>query len=564
MSGRRRSRGQLALAVALATCALALGLGGGSAPAGAAIPGGIVDRYLTRRPAVGPVTVVHIEGATGGERLLAATLQGIVNRTTARVYLVGARPPAEDQYWLDHYAADGLITVVADVDLAGALTAFASEAAGYVVASEAEPWTINTATTAAAALGGVVVTPDLIGLAQSHGLTQLDDHRGRWPDAATAYEGAAATYRAALPYQGLAIEQPTQHAPRDLFVQQGIMAVYTRPSAPDYDRVYALLDAYPPGHPVYGYISDTGVEEVQALVRLAQADRFLVPTDGNDNLSFHLAVGADRPRRRVDPPSTAGTAPCTTDQVNVVLAITDGDNLALPAGVYTRGGYWPSGQRGTLPMGWSIGESASVLMPAIWDHFAASATPNDEIVGMMGVGYGLPSLMPHGASVLADGFTLDQELGVASHWSLDALLSDPGAPSWTMVQAAIGASGHRPRTFLLNYADFGGPNWFVRPDGMAVLESRQVSYDDGPAQVAAQVQALVDLPPAQRPLVTFLPLTVWRVSYDGIVAAMAPFSAQGVRFLTPAQAAACLPAPPPTTSTSTTVPVPVVTPAFTG
>ena len=120
----------------------------------------IVDRYLTRKPSLGPVRVAQIGGQSNGGKLLAATLQGIVNRTSARLYLVGMRDPGEDQQWIDDYVARSLVTVSATGDLGAALDAYQAEVAGYVVASEAEPWTINTATTAAAALGGVVATPD--------------------------------------------------------------------------------------------------------------------------------------------------------------------------------------------------------------------------------------------------------------------------------------------------------------------------------------------------------------------------------------------------------------------
>ncbi len=268
----------------------------GATPSAAAVPTAIVDRYLSVRPPLGDVTVVNISGESTSRRLLAATLQGVVNRTAARIYLVGARTAEQDQRWIDDYVARGLVHVVADDTLDQALAAFAGEVSGFVVASYAEPWTINTATTVAAARGGVVATaaevPTLLGL----GLTQLDDHVGRWSDAATAYEDTAAAERSHLAYPGLAIEQTGLNAPRDFLVQQGIMAVFTRPSDPDYDRVMALLDGYPPDHPVYGYVADTGAEEVQAIVRLSQQGRFLVPTDTTDNLSFHLAVAATAPR----------------------------------------------------------------------------------------------------------------------------------------------------------------------------------------------------------------------------------------------------------------------------
>jgi len=72
------------------------------------------------------------------------------------------RDPNDDQYWLDDYTSRGLITIQQAIGLDAALAQFAPELKGYVVADDAEPWTVNTATTAAAATGRVVVTPNTI------------------------------------------------------------------------------------------------------------------------------------------------------------------------------------------------------------------------------------------------------------------------------------------------------------------------------------------------------------------------------------------------------------------
>ncbi len=504
LTGASASPAASTTSTASATASGAVTPGGRTATAGPSgvVPSDIVDRYLTRRPSVGPVRIAQIAGQSSGGKLLAATLEGIVNRTSARLYLVGMRDAGEDQQWIDDYVARSLVTVSASGDLGAALDAYKGEVAGYVVASEAEPWTINTATTAAAALGGVVATPDQIAGLESRGIHQLDDHRGRWPDAATAYEAAAATYRAQLPYQGLAIQQPDRHQPRDFLVQQGVMAVYTRPNQSDYDRVYALLDGLPTDHPVYGYVADDGTQEVQAVARLSQAGRFLVATDTTDNLSFHVAVGASAPRATATAPAPS-TTPCTSDQVNVVLSISDGDNLVIPEGRYPTASRWNSPRRGELALGWSIGESAAVLMPSIWDRFASTTTSRDEIVGMMGIGYAYTSLMPNGATYFADSFRLDAVLGLRTHWTLDALLGTPDAAGWELVHQGAAAAGSQPEGFLMNYLDFGGPSPFHTPDGIPVLKSRQHAYEDGPAELAGQITALAALPADQRPIVTF-------------------------------------------------------------
>lgn len=541
------------VAVAMLVGAATVPLGPPTAAVAAAdptVPSALAGRYLGVRPALGPTTVVDIRGESNDRKLLAATLQGVVNRTEARIYLLGARGDGSDEHWLADYQARGLITVTATIDLDAAVHRFRGEVAGYVEATASEPWTVNTATSAAGAEGGVVATEATAALLDGEGIAKLADHRGRWPDAVAAYRGAAAEYRAKLPFGAVAIQKPDNHLPRDLFVQQGVFVVFTRPSAADYDAVYDLIETFPTRHPVYGYISDTGDEEVEAIVRLARTGRYLVPTDTTANLSFHQAVGGDQ---RAKPAATRPVvAPCSADTVNVVLSFSDGDNLVIPESYYQGGDHWNSPRRGELPIGWGLSPAASVLMPAIYDTYVGGTTEADEIVDIMGLGYSVPSLMPDGASFVADDMRLRSALGLRSHWALDALLSDPAAKGWGNVVAAAAQTGAPPDGMLLNYETWPGPGFFHAPDGMPVLASRVQGYDNGASDIAAQIQALVDGPASARSLVNFFAVTVWYSSYASLADAMAPLQAEGVRFLTPAQAFACLPAAPPTTTTTST------------
>ena len=529
------------------------------------IPAAIVDRYLARRPVVGSVTVVDVGGASAGDRILAATLQGVVNRSTARIYLRGAdgQGGAVDQYWLDRYVDEGLVSVGATTDLGGALDAFAGEVAGFVVADAAEPWTINAATSIAGVHGAVVAMPDQIADLTGRGLVQLDDTRGRWPDAATAYAAVDAAYHDQFAYQGTTILRPDQHNSRDFAVQQGGPVVFTRPGQSDFDAVYDLVDGYPSTHPVYGYVSDDGAQEIVAVGRLAQMGRFLVPTDTTDNISFHVAVGASAARATA--PSPAGDVdPCSPDDVNVVLAFSDGDNIRIAQSQYRTATRWGNPARGTLPLGWSMGPSTAVLLPAIWDSYAETRTDADQLVGIMGLGYTYAALLPDPSSYLHDGFVLSGALGLATYWSLDVLLNQPAAPGWAPLLDAADAAGAPPDGVLVNYTNFGGPPWFWAPDGTKVLNSQTTLYESGVPALVDAIEALQAAAPGERPLVAFFSVTAWNATLDELAAAMAPLAAQGVRFLTPSEAFACLPdAPVPPSTTSTAAPT-TSTPPSTG
>jgi len=219
---------------------LVIAAGGHPSPTAAVVPdaprqtAGTVDdlqsRFLTTRPPVGPTWVVSIAGESTGRTLTARTLQGLVNRTAARAYLIDGGDGGA-QALLDRYVSRGLVTIAGTTNLDGMLDQFASEAAGYVLADPAEPWSVHGASVIATLNDAVVATADEVGDLQARGLTEIDDTRGRWPDALTAYTALAATYQDQLPSKTMAVVRPSDSM-WDFIAQQGILPVFTRPSDP--------------------------------------------------------------------------------------------------------------------------------------------------------------------------------------------------------------------------------------------------------------------------------------------------------------------------------------------
>lgn len=499
----------------------------------------LADRLLAVRPTVGPTWVLDA-GATTGQRMLARTLQGLVNRSEARLYLRDGGDGGTGQHWLDHYQAEGLVTVAGTTDLDGALTRFAGEVGGYVLVSEAEPWTVQVGVTMASVEGAVVATTAEEALLAAHGLPLVADLRGRWPDAATAFAQTAATYRAQLASDTVAVLRGSDAA-LDFAVQQGLLTVFARPPDPAWPTVRTLLAATPPGLPVYGYLSDTGDEEVEALAVLSAEDLVLVPTDTTRNLSFHVAVGAGAARVRAPAADVDDVAPCEADTVNVVVGVTDGDNLNVPLNHFARAANWGSPRRGTLPLAWSMSPALAVLAPAAWDAYAREATPNDELVAMAGWGYAAPALLPDAQGFYTDTVGLMDELGLQVLWSLGGGLETSTSPGWADLEGPAGDGV--PDLVLVGYGNgSGGLVW--SPDGRPALTSRAV-YSETPAQMEAHVRALMATPAGDRPLVSFLSATNWSNPVDALIERLAPLQAEGVRFLTPSQAAACLPDAPP-------------------
>ena len=507
----------------------------------------LADRYVRVRPDVGPTTTVGIGGLSRGGRTLLASLQGLVNRTEARLYVLDR---ATDPYWIDHYVDEGLVTLAGHTDLTGALDRFASEASGYVLVSEAEPWTLNAGISIASVHGALVATTEHQAALESRGLTLVEDLRGRWPDAPTAYEGLVADYRDQLPYPGVAVLRPTDRA-HDFAYQQGMAVLFTRPAQPDWDRMKALITSFPGGHAVYGYLADDGLEEGVSVATLSANGQFLIPSDTTSNLSYHLAVGKDLPRVEARPPDLGEVEPCTTDTVNVVIAISDGDNMVLPFSRYMESAYWRDPDRGQLPLGWSVGPGLAVLGPAMWDHYASTASPNDELVPMIGYGYAWAGAMPDPLDFYETTFALDDALGMTSFWSFSAGTELADSPQWSIIDEAAGDGP--PTGVLVGYGGGAAPVYHS-PAGRPAFASFSF-YPATPTDIERTIRAFLEASPADRPAVAFFSASVWNNTAAELTDRLAPLAEEGVRFLTPNQAAACAPPappPPPTTEPPTT------------
>ncbi|HOU14918.1 MAG TPA: GxGYxYP family putative glycoside hydrolase [Anaerolineae bacterium] len=495
--------------------------------------------FLTKRPDLGAAWIVDLKGTSTAERLFMRTLQGTINRAEARLYLVNSdnvQFVEAERFWIEEYERRGWINIGGRLCISEAVAKYGSEVAGFVTATEAEPWTIHAATVIATVQHGVVAPDAVADQLRSAGWRELDDVRGRWPDAVSAYRATVEKYGTALAYPGLAILRHTENL-WDFVVQQEIMPVFSRPKHDTWDGVAAIMDAYPGGHVLYGYVSDDTVEEEIAVERASTSGKYLVPTHEVSNLSFHVAVLGKSPLVPLAEKPEVSLPQCDASQVNVALAITDGDNLQVPILQYPQSTYWNTAERGVLPLGWSMGVSLSVLAPGIWEFYRSTIRPNDEIVSIMGIAYVHASTLPEPEKYYRDTFSAMGDAGVHTLWSLDSSLTITDEPLWQVLEGAPGRDALHG--VLVGY----GPSVdkaFRRDTGTPVLIT-QNGYSENAARIKERIEAIMALDPAERSPVNFLMATNWNASAQDLYAALKPLADKGVRFLTPAQALACMP-----------------------
>jgi GxGYxYP putative glycoside hydrolase C-terminal domain/GxGYxY sequence motif in domain of unknown function N-terminal/TAT (twin-arginine translocation) pathway signal sequence len=144
-------------------------------PQGQALPAFAAPRHLD---------VADLTQVQGDVQALVTTLQGVVNRTRPRIYVLMAGD-GSDQTWLDtigvpHTAVSDPFALVAR---------YREDVRGVIVYDPDQSDSVNVATTLAGLEGAVVASPDLAAklVAAPYGLKVLDDLRGRFTSTLDAY-----------------------------------------------------------------------------------------------------------------------------------------------------------------------------------------------------------------------------------------------------------------------------------------------------------------------------------------------------------------------------------------
>ena len=495
--------------------------------------------FFSKRARLGKAWVVDLGGTSSAEKLFMRTLQGMVNRTLARLYLVNsdsAEFGAADRFWIEEYERQGWVEIAGHLSMDEALDRFGSELDGYVSAAEKEPWSIHAAAVVAILKNGIVAPDDVARRLALRGWKELDTTCGRWTDAVSAYREMVDRHGKALAYPGMALLRPGENL-WDFIMQQQVMPMFSRPKHDTWNAVATIMDAYPGQQVLYGYVSDDTVEEEIAVERASTSGKYLVPTHQVSNLSFHSAVLGESPLLPVEEKSAAPIPALDLSKVNVAIAITDGDNLQVPILQYPLREFWSSDRRGCMSLGWSMGVGLSTLAPGIWEFYRKTIRPQDEIVSIMGIAYVHASTLPEPERYFSATFSSMRDMGLNTLWSLDSSLTITDEPLWDVLERA--PSREALKGVLVGY----GPSIdkaFRRDTGTPVLIT-QNGYSEDARRIKERIEAILALDPSERSPVNFLMATNWSTNAEELYKTLKPLEDRGVRFLKPSQALSLMP-----------------------
>lgn len=326
------------------------------------------------------------------------SLQGIVNEQKPNLYFTfGPQFPFNYTEDLRNYLErEKHFTFTTINSLEQALAIFKDRLKGYIVWDKKERTSLIVAYTLAGLEKGIVITEEMIPLAQRYGLKVIDDFRNRfngWPDH-RIYRWAKEKYwsrcsKELIVWLGGVHGSTLMPNVADYGMTQ--KAFFTDLSARltdtlEYNLTRELLSDIRPLGSVMGWHSyKKDYEEEWVTV----TSEFALTVDGLNtlpNTSFLRNVPASpgfrfRNHHNVEP----GKTYLPEKKVYVALVQTDGLGI----------GAWVKPGRGSIPYAWEVSMNFSWLSPAMMEYYYSQATPNDYFIGCLsGSAYMYPKAFP--------------------------------------------------------------------------------------------------------------------------------------------------------------------------
>lgn len=339
-------------------------------------------------------------------RLTLTCLQGLVNRSQPRLYLVH---DYYDELWLDWLRERGDVDEVIWLEIADVFGRFLPEAKVVFVTDPAIPASINVATMLASVHEGLVATPRIAG--------QFDLPMGHLPDSwnmgmdlgfmnwkrdVDAYRWAFEKIGDQLSRRALAILDPHEVALRDYLLEFKIPILWisgpqdvSKPAqaSPAEEKEFAreILMKWPANIPCFGWPGSGddpqgGIAEWEGVRLLSECGKFELcsgydgysPTVGN--LSVHSGTAA-KVQQTIPSPLRV-----QRDKVYFCFTRSDGDGWNFQRHYYRK--LFTDRAHGRVPLGWQMNPAALDGQPDIVDYFFKHAKAGDCFVNALsGVGY---------------------------------------------------------------------------------------------------------------------------------------------------------------------------------
>jgi len=337
-------------------------------------------------------------------RLTLSCLQGIANRSQPQLYLLHDR---YDELWLDWLRERGDVDRIEWLEVGQVFERFLPVSAPLYVTDPDVPASVNVATMLASVYGGLVATPNTLGLFKLRFGTEanalaagLDLRSLGWKKDVDVYRWAFEHLENTLSRQAICILDPHEVALRDYLVEFKIPILWisgprdarNNPQASSEEEMQfarETLMRWPPNIPCLGWTTsgnkeggigeDAGIDLTSECAKFNPCTAFDAYSPTVGNLSVHSGTTATL--RQTVPPITL-----ERDKVYLAFIRSDGDGWNFQRHYYRK--LFDDPKHGAVPIGWQLGSTAIDGQPDILDYYYKHARPGDCFVNALtGIGY---------------------------------------------------------------------------------------------------------------------------------------------------------------------------------
>ncbi len=470
------------------------------------------------------LAAIEMDPLTPDQRLLAATLAGVVNSTRPRLYLVRSTVAA-DRFWLTMYENTYHIPFEGYLTLPEALARFGGEVQGAILFDPSQRATVNVAANMASLRRAVIASPMDHTLLDQAGIEVVDDLSGRFPTKIEADMYNDEVLRPLFRNDIIANLADCIWELRDYLTAHSIFTFRYFPLGEDRERFENLLDTFPSNIPLMGYFARSGIEEYFANELASTHGLWWVPSDYAPNLSVHATISSGRVPHTVRPPIEV--FPISTDTTYVTVVFSDGDNYSCALrDVFDR---FHEPLHGVFPIGWTLPATAIELMPAVVDYYYASAARHDDFIPISGLGYAHLSLYADPDWFTKATFSYLRRAGNNAVWSLEptAFFAPPVPPQLLFDDVSIAG-------YLFGYFA-NGAFYSFSEEGLPLVFTRS-SYSTETTAIHRIVLDGILRKPKGMPQVIFLGINLWQIRVSELFRELAPFLSRDDVRIVPATA----------------------------
>lgn len=476
------------------------------------------------------------------------TLQGLVNRDKARVWVGTEMREGSAGWWMQKYRDMNVVKHQPQViSREQFLRRYSLYARGVVVPpSNLGPGGYRVAVMRAAADDLIVGSREL---ADQLNLPVVEDYSTRFKTYAESWRYALDNLWDRLSGAGAYVDREdlaTGTYTSDYVVQHKLFLCAPHVDGDgEMDLLIETLSRLPLNAPVLGAVGGRGLYNEGDLVRaVSRAGCVFLGCESVPNLSIHGSLNSPVPY--IQPMRKAPELDKTKAYVAVELS--DGDNASVFFKHIPRRNLWD--QRGQVPAGWTMGQGVLELAPAMAAYYYSTRTPLDEfITGVSGYAYMFPgdfgdALSPAKAEEAwrifldrTDTFLKisDQRVITTIHYQ-----ADPGP----LDAATLGRYAALENiTGIINgynavYQEYGGKTWEII-DGLPVFHTLTDRTWSEPGQ-RTLADDVIERTPEERPAFValfMLPMALGGDHFEQVVASLKRLEQEGYVLVLPSELA---------------------------